>query len=68
MKKSYKKHGDEIPIAPSKKEYSGQFNVRVDRRIHRALAVEAARVGISLNALIAQRLSQAVKHQYDADI
>ena len=68
MKKSYKKHGDEIPIAPSKKEYSGQFNVRVDRRIHRALAVEAARVGISLNALIAQRLSQAVKHQYDTDI
>lgn len=68
MKESYRKHGDEIPIAPTRKEYSGQFNVRVDRRVHRALAVEAARVGISLNALVAQRLSQAASHQYDTDI
>ena len=68
MKESYRKHGDEIPIAPTRKEYSGQFNVRVDRRIHRALAIEAARAGVSLNALIAQRLSQAVSHQCDTDI
>lgn len=68
MKESYVKHGDEIPVAPTRKEYSGQFNVRVDKRVHRALAVEAARAGISLNALIAQRLSQAVSHQCDTDI
>jgi len=68
MKESYRKHGDDIPIAPTRKEYSGQFNVRVDKRIHRALAVEASRAGISLNALVAQRLSQAVSHQYDTDI
>ena len=68
MKESYRKHGDAIPIAPSRKEYSGQFNVRVDKRIHRALAIEAARVGISLNALVSQRLLQAVDHQYDTDI
>ena len=68
MKESYRKHNETIPVAPSRKEYSGQFNVRIDKRDHRALAIEAARVGISLNALIAQRLSQAVSHQYDTDI
>jgi|SRR5581483_100160 len=68
MKESYRKHNEEIPVAPTRKEYSGQFNVRVDRRIHRALAIEASRVGISLNALVSQRLSQAVSHQIDTDI
>jgi len=57
MKASYKKHGESIPVAPSQKEYSGQFNVRIDRRVHRNLAVEAATVGISLNALVAEKLA-----------
>lgn len=68
MKNSYRKHGDPIPIAPTRKKYSGQFNVRIDKRLHRALAIEASRAGISLNALVAQRLSQATIHQYDVDI
>ena len=58
MKESYRKHGDPIPLAPSKKEYSGQFNIRIDRRIHRALAIEATLAGISLNALVGQKLAQ----------
>ena len=58
MKESYKKHGEEIPVSPLRKEYNGQFNVRIDKRIHRALAIEAARAGISLNALVAQKLAQ----------
>jgi len=41
----------EVPIAPSRKEYSGQFNVRIDKRVHRALSAEATKAGISLNAL-----------------
>lgn len=61
MKESYKKHGEEIPVSPLRKEYSGQFNVRIDKRIHRALAIEAARAGISLNALISQKLAQQVE-------
>jgi len=61
IKESYIKHDEPVPIAPSKKEYSGQFNVRIDRRIHRALAIEAAQAGISLNALVAQKLGQSVK-------
>ncbi len=63
-KESYKKHGEEIPIAPLKKNYSGQFNVRIDKRVHRELAVEAARAGVSLNALVAQKLGQSVKKVY----
>lgn len=61
MKESYVSHNEPIPVAPAKKEYSGQFNVRIDRRIHRALAVEAAQAGISLNALVAQKLSLSVR-------
>ncbi len=68
MKASYLKHGHEIPTASTQKEYSGQFNVRIDKRIHRALAIEAAKAGISLNALVAQRLSQAVSQQHDSNI
>jgi predicted HicB family RNase H-like nuclease len=56
-KESYRKNNRSIPEAPSKKQYSGTFNVRIDKRVHRALAVEAAKAGISLNALVAQKLA-----------
>lgn len=61
MKESYVSYNQSIPLAPSRKEYSRQFNVRVDNRIHRALAVEAFRAKISLNALVAQKLTLSVK-------
>ena len=48
--------GVAIPVAPSQKEYSGQFQVRVDRRLHKALVIEAALAGVSLNALVSQKL------------
>ena len=62
MKESYISHNEPVPVALSKKVYSGQFNVRIDRRVHRALAVEASRAGISLNALVAQKLSLSSKN------
>ena len=63
MKESYKKHGDALPIAPARKTYSGQFNIRIDKRVHRELAIEAAHAGVSLNALVAQKLALAAdKH------
>lgn len=62
VKESYRKHNDPVPIAPSKKEYSGQFNVRIDKRLHRKLAIEAAKFGISLNAMVAQKLAQSADH------
>lgn len=58
VRESYEKRGEQVPVAPSRREYSGNFNVRIDRRVHRALAIEAARAGVSLNALVAQRLAR----------
>ena len=60
VKESYAANNEEIPTAPAKKDYSGQFNVRVDKRVHRALAVEAAKFGVSLNALVSQKLASCV--------
>ena len=68
MKASYRKHNEAIPISPTRKDYSGQFNVRIDKRIHRALAIEAARAGISLNALIAQKLALTTAHPCDTEL
>jgi predicted HicB family RNase H-like nuclease len=49
-----------MPVAPSRKEYSGQFNVRIDKRRHRQLATEAARAGISMNALVARNWDETL--------
>ena len=57
VKESYRKNGEVIPVAPANRNYSGQFNVRIDKRVHKALALEAAKAGISLNALVAQKLA-----------
>ncbi len=58
VKESYQKNKEPIPVAPSRKEYTGRFNIRIDRRLHRALAIEAAKAGISLNAIVAQKLAK----------
>ena len=57
-KESYRAHNAPVPVAPARKEYSGQFNVRIDKRLHRRLAMQAGRAGISMNALVAQKLAQ----------
>ena len=57
-KESYRAHDEPVPVAPARKEYSGQFNVRIDKRLHRRLAMEAGRAGISMNALVAQKLAR----------
>ncbi|MFA6409499.1 MAG: type II toxin-antitoxin system HicB family antitoxin [Gammaproteobacteria bacterium] len=57
VKKSYRQHGENVPLAPSAKKYSGHFNVRIDKRLHRNLAMEACVAGLSLNALISQKLA-----------
>lgn len=62
MKESYESRGLPIPIAPSKKTYSGSFNVRIGKQLHRDLAVEAAQVGVSLNALVSQKLIMGSEH------
>ena len=60
LKECYLEDGEAIPVAPGNKNYSGKFNVRIDKRVHRSLAVEVAQAGISLNALVAQKLAKDV--------
>ena len=62
VKASYRNHKEAIPVSPTRKEYSGQFNVRIDKRVHRDLAIEAAQSGLSLNALVSQKLALSVQH------
>jgi predicted HicB family RNase H-like nuclease len=52
--------GQQIPVAPARRNFSGQFNIRIDKRVHRALALEAARNGLTLNGLVAQKLAQGI--------
>lgn len=63
VKESCRKHNHPIPQAPSSKQYTGTFNVRIDKRVHKALAIEAAKVGISLNALVSQKLATSVNRE-----
>jgi predicted HicB family RNase H-like nuclease len=46
-----------VPEPLATRTYSGHFVTRVPRELHRRLAIEAAEQGVSLNRLIALRLS-----------
>jgi predicted HicB family RNase H-like nuclease len=59
VKESYAAENKPIPVPPSRRYYSGQFNVRIDKRVHRKLAIEAERNGLTLNALVAKKLAMA---------
>ena len=56
---SMKKH--KIPPPKPKARFSGQFNVRVPKDLHRELVRKAEEEGVSLNALVTYLLSQSVK-------
>jgi predicted HicB family RNase H-like nuclease len=43
------------------KPYSGQFVVRVDPPVHKALVIAAKRAGMSLNRWVASTLERAVR-------
>ena len=55
--------GEDVPLPSYPEEYSGKFNVRLPRSLHRSLAEAADRDGISLNqyvlTLLARRDAQA---------
>ena len=55
-------HHDPIPEPLSGREYSGKFNVRVPKSLHKALSEEAEDEGVSLNMLIVNRLSKSMGH------
>ena len=52
--------GEPIPEPKEEEEYSGKFNLRVPKSIHRKLAETADEEGMSLNALCVAYLSEAV--------
>jgi predicted HicB family RNase H-like nuclease len=53
-----RRSGEEIPEPLATKTYSGRFMVRVPPQLHRRLATEAAESGVSLNRLVAHKLTQ----------
>jgi predicted HicB family RNase H-like nuclease len=52
-----KKNGEAIPVPLADRPYSGQFKVRIPPETHRALAMQAAEQGISLNRLASAKLA-----------
>jgi predicted HicB family RNase H-like nuclease len=42
------------------KSFKEVFNVRIDQQLHRKLEIEAEQAGLSLNSLIAQKLSKSI--------
>ncbi|HZG65383.1 MAG TPA: toxin-antitoxin system HicB family antitoxin [Herpetosiphonaceae bacterium] len=50
--------GLEIPLPSYPQEYSGKFNVRLPRSLHRSLAEAAEQEGVSLNQYIVGLLSR----------
>jgi antitoxin HicB len=52
-----------IPRLVPKHRFSGQFNVRVPRSLHRTLVRTAEEEGVSLNALITHLLNSAVNQK-----
>ncbi|MDD4402662.1 MAG: toxin-antitoxin system HicB family antitoxin [Desulfitobacteriaceae bacterium] len=52
--------GKKIPEPVKEDDYSGKFNVRVPRTLHRMLVELASSEGVSLNQLINYTLSRAV--------
>lgn len=51
--------GQDIPLPHSKHEYSGKFNVRLPKSLHRKLDQLAVREGVSLNQYLVSTLSHA---------
>jgi antitoxin HicB len=49
-----------LPIPDPLESFSGQFNVRLPRSLHRELVRRAERQGVSLNGIIGFLLAQAV--------
>ncbi len=54
-----RREGAPIPEPISTRHYSGHLSIRVPPETHRALAVDAAEAGVSMNRLASERLARA---------
>jgi len=52
-----KNEGETIPVPLADRRFSGHFQVRTTPQRHRALMLEAAELGVSMNRLINDRLA-----------
>ncbi len=52
-----KRSKEPVPEPISTRSFSGKFMVRVPPEVHRMLSIQAAESGVSLNRLIASRLT-----------
>jgi predicted HicB family RNase H-like nuclease len=52
----YEEDGEPLPVPTAGKDYSGKFVLRVGKELHKELAIEALRVGESLNTYCVKRL------------
>ena len=53
-------HGHDIPLPTYPEEYSGKFNLRLPRSLHRRLAEAAEEDGVSLNQHVVALLAEGV--------
>jgi len=51
-------YGDPIPEPVGDSNYSGKFNLRIPKSLHRRLSIEAVKEGISLNQYALYKLSK----------
>ncbi len=49
--------GETVPDPLAERRYSGEFRVRIPPHLHRALALQAAENGVSLNRLASAKLA-----------
>jgi len=52
-----RKEGAPVPEPISTRRYSGTLTIRVPPETHRALALDAAEAGVSMNRLASERLA-----------
>lgn len=52
------RNGEPVPKPIADRTYSGKFMVRVPPDTHRALAIKAAEVGVSINRIVSEKLAQ----------
>jgi len=64
-KKECVAQNEDIPISIHKKEFSGQFNTRIEPLLHKMLVREAHENKMSLNELVSRKLWRYVRRPYD---
>ena len=59
VKESYRKHDEPIPQAPLPEAHESLHNVPVDAQLYHALVDEAAKTGVNLYTLMAQKFAKS---------